>query len=233
LEDGRFLISAQRTVLMGHQPRTRLPRILLLSLIAVCVVLAPAIDFASHSFAPGVASAKNGNGKGHKGKEHKVKGKKNQGENKGKGKKKGHHKIDKAQVTAVLLAQTEPATTPTPASPSESLATTGSILVIAYVCPDGVNLEASDWFATCTSVSPDITFRLVRFADATLHTGTTDDLGNLVFANLDPGTYQLTEENGDWCHAESDSVDENGDVIVRANERSTVWIFHCPPSVPS
>jgi hypothetical protein len=37
----------------------------------------------------------------------------------------------------------------------------------------------------------------------------------------------MSEDGGNWCHAESDSVNAQGDVTVRANERSTVWIFHC------
>jgi hypothetical protein len=37
----------------------------------------------------------------------------------------------------------------------------------------------------------------------------------------------MTEDGGNWCHAESDSVNAQGDVTVGVNERSTVWIFHC------
>ncbi len=33
--------------------------------------------------------------------------------------------------------------------------------------------------------------------------------------------------DGDWCHAESDNVDEQGNVVVLAAEVSTVWVFHC------
>jgi hypothetical protein len=216
-------------------------RLLLLLLVAFLVAFAPMIEIAGLGYARGAVSAKGGNGNGHgdKGKGHKNKGSKGNrnrgenGENRGKGKKNGHHKIEQASLTAVPLAQS--VVTPTPTRPPELPATTGTILVIAFDCPAGVNPNSADWFATCTNVSSGVTFRLMMNgapADSAT-TGTTDDQGNLTFGNLDPGTYHLTEETGDWCHAESDNVDENGDVIVGVSERSTVWIFHCPPALAS
>jgi hypothetical protein len=47
------------------------------------------------------------------------------------------------------------------------------------------------------------------------------------FGGLPPGIYRLEQTNGDWCHAESNSVNEQGDVIVEAGALATVWIFHC------
>jgi hypothetical protein len=44
---------------------------------------------------------------------------------------------------------------------------------------------------------------------------------------LQPGTYALKEVGAEWCHAESDSVDSRGNVIVRAGARANVWIFDC------
>jgi hypothetical protein len=228
-------------------------RLVLPLFVALLVVFAPAIEVAGHGFAPGAVAAKGGHGKGHGGKEkgHKNKGNRNHGENgknhgkgngdhgangedNGKGQKIGHHKAEEPAPAAVPLAQNAVTPTPTPL-PSEPPLTTGTILVIASDCPAGIDTETVDWFATCTSVSPGVTFRLLLngapFDAAT--TGTTDEQGNLTFGDLDPGTYHLTEETGDWCHAESDSVDDNGDVIVRVNERSTVWIFHCAPAVAS
>jgi Prealbumin-like fold domain len=211
-------------------------RLLLLLLAALLVALGPAIEIAGHGYAPGTVSAKGGNGKGHgdKGKGHKKKGNRKHGETKGNGKKKGHHKIEQATLTAVPLTQNVVTPTPTP-PPSEPLATTGTLLVIAYDCQADISSELVDWLATCTTVSPGVTFRLVMNgapADSAT-TGTTDDQGNLIFSDLDPGKYHLTEETGDWCYAESDGVDENGDVVVRANQRVTVWIFHCPPALAS
>jgi hypothetical protein len=47
------------------------------------------------------------------------------------------------------------------------------------------------------------------------------------FGKLSPGSYQLTQTDGAWCHAESDGVDAKGNLIVKAGQRTTVWIFEC------
>ena len=46
------------------------------------------------------------------------------------------------------------------------------------------------------------------------------------FTRLQPGTYDLQEVDATWCHAESDSVDAQGQVVA-AGERASVWIFNC------
>ena len=58
-------------------------------------------------------------------------------------------------------------------------------------------------------------------------TGATDGDGILRFTRLQPGTYDLQEVDGTWCHAESDSVNAQGQVVVAAGERASVWIFNC------
>jgi hypothetical protein len=57
--------------------------------------------------------------------------------------------------------------------------------------------------------------------------GATDGDGILRFTRLQPGTYDLQEVDATWCHAESDSVDAQGQVVVAAGERASVWIFNC------
>jgi len=37
----------------------------------------------------------------------------------------------------------------------------------------------------------------------------------------------LQEVDATWCHAESDSVNAQGQVVVAAGERASVWIFNC------
>jgi hypothetical protein len=61
-------------------------------------------------------------------------------------------------------------------------------------------------------------------------TGITNQNGLLSFGRLRPGTYQLKEVGADWCHAKSDSVDSQGNLIVRAGQRTNVWIFNCVPT---
>jgi len=112
---------------------------------------------------------------------------------------------------------------------TELSATTGAVRVIAYQCPAGTNDQTVDWYTKCAQAEPGVTFRLVQngISSDAAKIGTTDDKGSLIFANLPAATYHLTRDGGNWCHAESDSVNAQGDVIVRANERSTVWIFNC------
>jgi Prealbumin-like fold domain len=119
-------------------------------------------------------------------------------------------------------------TTANPVS-TELSSAAGAIRVVSYQCPAGIDPQTVNWYATCAQPAPGVTFRLVKtgVSSDSGKTGTTDDKGNLTFANLPPATYHMTEDDGNWCHAESDSVNAQGDVIVRANERSTVWIFHC------
>ena len=50
-------------------------------------------------------------------------------------------------------------------------------------------------------------------------TGATDGDGILRFTRLQPGTYDLQEVDATWCHAESDSVDARGQVVVAAGEQ--------------
>ena len=61
-------------------------------------------------------------------------------------------------------------------------------------------------------------------------TGITNENGLLSFGRLKPGTYSLKEVGGDWCHAKSDNVDAQGNLIVRAGQRTNVWIFNCVPT---
>jgi hypothetical protein len=60
--------------------------------------------------------------------------------------------------------------------------------------------------------------------------GTTNEDGLLTFPNLQPGTYRLKEIGRDWCHAESDNVNANGDLLVKAGQVAKVWIFNCLPT---
>jgi len=55
----------------------------------------------------------------------------------------------------------------------------------------------------------------------------TDSDGILRLTRLQPGIYDLKEVDAAWCHAESDSVNADGHVVVEAGQRSSVWIFNC------
>ncbi len=114
--------------------------------------------------------------------------------------------------------------------------TTGSLVVQKYACelPPVKRPANFDWFAECGLQTTGAKFGLSELVDGQYVpklTGLTNVNGLLTFDGLKPGTYKLQEIGGDWCHAESDSVNATGDVIIRAGQRSNVWIFNCIPTV--
>jgi hypothetical protein len=120
--------------------------------------------------------------------------------------------------------------------PDQVTDTTGTIVVQKYACelPPVKRPANFDWFAECGLQRTGAKFGLSQLLDGVYVprlTGVTNTNGLLTFENLEPGTYKLQEIGADWCHAESDSVNATGDVIVRAGQRSNVWIFNCIPTV--
>jgi hypothetical protein len=55
----------------------------------------------------------------------------------------------------------------------------------------------------------------------------TDASGDATFADLEPGLYSLEMAEGTWCKAVSDNVDAEGNVIIEAGARTTVYGFIC------
>ncbi|MGH2615326.1 MAG: MSCRAMM family protein, partial [Thermomicrobiales bacterium] len=114
--------------------------------------------------------------------------------------------------------------------PEDLAGDTGAITVYKYACPVTVPGASFDWFARCDPQGQGVRFSLaVLEADqfVPVVSGATDGDGILRFTRLQPGTYELTEVDAIWCHAESDSVNKNGHVVVEAGERASVWIFNC------
>jgi len=107
---------------------------------------------------------------------------------------------------------------------------TGAIVVYARTCD--VTSPGADvaWFDACQAPATHETFQLARLdGESSIDVGTqpVDASGVCRFGQLPPGTYRLEQTNGDWCHAESNSVDDQGNVVVEAAGVATVWIFHC------
>jgi len=120
--------------------------------------------------------------------------------------------------------------------PDEVNDSTGALVVHKYVC-DAASYPANyDYFASCATETGGTKFAISyrqssKFVPKT--TGVTNGSGILSFGRLQPGTYQLKEVGADWCFAKSDSVDAQGNLIVKAGERSNVYIFNCvPPKSP-
>ena len=88
--------------------------------------------------------------------------------------------------------------------------------------------ENYDWHGQCSAPASGAKFSLAP-ADGlgSKVDGAVSADGWVRFGKLAPATYQLTQSDGAWCHAESDGVDAKGNLIVKAGQRTTVWIFEC------
>ena len=117
-------------------------------------------------------------------------------------------------------------------TPSEEISdTAGAILVHSLLCPAADTGGDYDWYASCPPDTERIEFQLQAAGSSAVSqilTATSAGQEPARFLLLDPGAYDLTEVDGDWCHAESDNTNDQGEVIVEAGQRTNVWIFHCP-----
>jgi hypothetical protein len=115
--------------------------------------------------------------------------------------------------------------------PDDLSDSTGALVVHKYVCDIQGKIPANfDWDANCNYATDGVKFSLSVKQDNKFvpsKTGITNEDGLLKFSQLKPGTYQLKETESDWCHAESDNVDAQGNLLVRAGVRTNVWIYNC------
>jgi len=117
---------------------------------------------------------------------------------------------------------------------------TGTILVHKYICDVKTPPKGFDFESACRLSDQQAKFSLAAYNattqkfDAPKIGGANLD-GLLRFKDLTPGTYQLLEVDGKWCHAKSNNVDSKGNVIVKPNAYSEVWIYNCvePKSPPN
>jgi hypothetical protein len=127
-------------------------------------------------------------------------------------------------ATAPAESEVTPAATQAPA--------TGTVAVVVLACT-GVPADTTgfDWFGACPpGVDPPRDFTLAPSdGSAPLATATTDDTGEATFTGVAPGGYRLDLVDGSWCHATSDRVTADSEVVVEAGATSTVWIFVCEP----
>lgn len=117
---------------------------------------------------------------------------------------------------------------------------TGTILVHKYVCDVKNPPKGFDFESECRLSDQNAKFSLAAYnAETQKFDPPTTDRANpdglLRFKDLKPGTYQLLEVDGKWCHAKSNSVDSKGNVVVKPNAYSEVWIYNCvePTSPPN
>ncbi len=115
-------------------------------------------------------------------------------------------------------------------APEDLAGDTGAITVYKYACPVSTPSASFDWYGRCDAQGLGVRFSLAFWDGAAfvpVTVGATDSDGILRLTRLQPGLYDLKEVDAAWCHAESDSVDADGRVVVAAGERSSIWIFNC------
>lgn len=120
---------------------------------------------------------------------------------------------------------------------------TGVILVRKYTCDVETPPKGYDHENECRLSDENATFELKQFNEEMQAYGegtqaTANPDGFLRFEDLRPGNYQLREVDSNWCYANSNSVNTNGDVVVRAGQVSLVSIYNCvgpaePPNTGS
>lgn len=122
----------------------------------------------------------------------------------------------------------------------------GAIQVHKFNCPINERQRGFDYQNECSRATEPVAFQIQRVDPTTkgkapigdpIRVNTNAD-GIVQFPMLAPGTYKLSEVEGEWCFAQSNSVDAQGDVVVHKNKLSEVWIYNCvgtksPPNTGS
>lgn len=122
-------------------------------------------------------------------------------------------------------------TTPEAAAPTATpQSQTGELRVLIYTCADVPDDTTDyDWFRLCDSEGGVHGLELTRISEVAVEPvmTRTDDSGDASFTGLEPGLYALEMTDGAWCKAVSDNVDAEGNVIIEAGQRTTVYGFAC------
>ena len=137
------------------------------------------------------------------------------------------------EVVVIVAQDATPVAAPTAApSPTPALEPdpAGSLRVVAMGCADTPS-EDADWDAACTRPVDGAWFEFTGI-DGPFAEWTRDLIAGVDgVASLDelpPARYSLVQNGTDWCRAESDRVDDAGNVVIQDGQVTTVWIFNCP-----
>ena len=122
-----------------------------------------------------------------------------------------------------------PASGPALVQVEDAPADTGAIIAEARTCPIAEAQPGYDWFGQCTDPAVDMQFTLAGTSgDGSLPASlATNAQGRARFGDLPAGTYQLQPGGATWCYAESDHVDDKGNILVECGLESRVWSFVC------
>jgi hypothetical protein len=228
--------------------RTHLWKLCLALTIGVLVVGLASSVVATPLTAPAVALAKKGNGKAKgsaKAKHDKADDEKDHEKDKDKDKDQHHdnglHRGQTSEppepVRIAFVPQPAPAqpttnaalvatATSVPATPPA----TGLIVVHVMRCPAGTPAAQMDWEHSCRVADSSIDLQIQATDGPFAGWFQESHLGNDGIARfwaLPAGRYRLDLLGIDWCHAESDNVDRNGDLVVVAGDPVNVWTYLC------
>lgn len=127
---------------------------------------------------------------------------------------------------------------PAPVTPAPTVSPeveeNGTLRIVVKTCSIRPAADA-DWETACTLPVKDATFKIEaregRFA-GWYRDVEANDAGAASVEDLPVGRYALEQSRDDWCRAESDRVDANGDLVIERGQVTTVWIFNCadPPA---
>lgn len=104
----------------------------------------------------------------------------------------------------------------------------GSITVVVGLC----ELEVEDVISfadDCDPYGDGADFTLTNVSGGASKTGTTGTDSRAVFSDLAGGAYALEETSLDWCKAQADNVDVDGNVMVTKGANTNVYIYNCLP----
>jgi hypothetical protein len=169
-------------------------------------------------------------------KDKKDKGGGNEGKGNENGKKEKKDKKDKKdkqndEVTVIVAPDVTPIPAPvTPAATvSPELEQNGTLRIVARVCSARPAADA-DWETACglPVTNAGFVMEALEGSFAGWHRDVeADDAGEVTVEHLPVGRYGLEQSHDDWCRAESDRVDANGDLVIERDQVTTVWIFNC------
>ena len=134
-----------------------------------------------------------------------------------------------ASGPGLVCGEPEAAATP----PSTPAIETGTVVVQIATCGDvGTDTSGFDWFGACDAGEAGHAFTLTPLDTGSdeVAAAATSKTGIATFGDLAPGTWDLADPARHWCHAESNNVNAEGNVVVTAGGETTVWLFYCDPA---
>jgi len=99
----------------------------------------------------------------------------------------------------------------------------GTLILTKYWCEGAVVNDAS-----CNVYTGEISFRLVPTGDGEEVSFQTGGPQGQAIVETE-GTFELIEEGFEWCFAESDAADVEGNIVIESGQESIVDIYNCGP----